>query len=502
MQYSSAFHRTTFNENISMLSNFLHEESLVSIAFKSMNIRRVAHALGEKVGLVSSFSQDNAAEEIHSQIDKARDGSLEDLASVAKILCDNLKVPLPFNVLENIVSLASKYLSKDPPSEGDYSGPALRMGKFACHSFIAMQCVHSHARLIPFGFGFEKVWPQAFSWTYYLHSFIRHVHQHRSDSSETADNSELSIHFAESIAAFMKISASWTFLYETHFHRDDIFDFIVAFWATKDVPREISDRATEVLTVQLEISPESRQLYILESMLSHFESPQATVALMMDRTRVAQFKMGCEAMKIHCDLLSLLIHREIAHPISNGILSETPVAFVLASLSSVLEARDWSFNDRQHLVKICLRIVRSIYTYAGSGKHFIVAQALDCGLVEALYKIGQEFTDSLEDASLICDDIIPLSVISKAVYRAAYRGFLDFSRKLGNQPFNLLSLQGRFGSSWNNLEIRMLELVVLQHMYARGIHTELVYCNNVRLPVFRANIVYANVVYNKVVVSH
>lgn len=93
-------------------------------------------------------------------------------------------------------------------------------------------------------------------------------------------------------------------------------------------------------------------------------------------------------------------------------------------------------------------------------------------------------------------------MISKAVYQAAYRGFLDFSRKLGNQPFNLLSLQGRFGSSWNNLEIRMLELVVLQHMYARGIHTELVYCNNVRLPVFRANIVYANVVYNKVVVSH
>lgn len=467
-----------------------------------MNIRRVVYALGEKVGLVFSFSQNNAAEEIHSQIDKARDGSLEDLASVVKILSDNLNVSLPVNVLENIVGLSSKYLSKDPPSEGDYSGPALRMGKLACYSFIAMQCVHTHARLIPLGFGFEKVWPKAFSWTYYLHSFIRHVHQHRSDSSETADNSELSIHFAESIAAFMRISASWTLLYDMHFHRDDVFDFIVAFWATINIPREISDRATEALTVQLKMAPEIRSIYILDLMLSHSESPQATVALTMDRARVAQSKMDREAMAIHFDLLSLLIHREITHPISNGILSETPVAFVLTSLSSVLEARDWSFIDRQHLVKICLRIVRSIYSYAGSGKHFIVAQALDCGLVEALYKIGQEFTDSLEDASLICDDIIPLSVISKAVYQAAYRGFLDFSRKLDNQPFNLLSLQGRFGSSWNNLEIRMLELVVLQHMYARGIHTELVYCNNVRLPVFRANIVYANVVYNKVVVSH
>lgn len=467
-----------------------------------MNIRRVAYALGEKVGLVSSFSQDNAAEEIHSQINKARDGSLEDLASVVKILSDNLNVSLPVNVLENIVGLASKYLSKDPPSEGDYSGPALRMGKFACYSFIAMQCVHAHARLIPLGFGFEKVWPKAFSWTYYLHSFIRNVHQNRSDPLEAADNSELSIHFAEGIAAFMRISASWTLLYDMHFHRDDVFDFIVAFWATINIPREISDRATEALTVQLKMAPEIRSIYILDLMLSHFESPQATVALTMDRARVAQSKMDREAMAIHFDLLSLLIHREIAHPISNGILSETPVAFVLTSLSSVLEAGDWSFNDRQHLVKICLRIVRSIYSYAGSGKHFIVAQALDCGLVEALYKIGQEFTDSLEDASLICDDIIPLSVISKAVYQAAYRSFLDFSRKLDNQPFNLLSLQGRFGSSWNNLEIRMLELVVLQHMYARGIHTELVYCNNVRLPVFRANIVYANVVYNKVVVSH
>lgn len=354
---------------------------------------------------------------------------------------------------------------------------------------------------MPIGLQFPRVWPQAFSWTHYLRSVISHIHQQGSDSSEAADGSDVSTKFAEGITAFMRVTISWTILYENHFLSEDVFDFIVAYWAMKDVPREVSDQASKVLTnIKLSTLPESMWIYIFDEMLSHFESSQAIATLVLDRARVAQSKMDFESMAIHFDLLSLLIHKKLTHPISKAILAEKPVKLVVTSLSSILEARSWAFHHRQRLVTLCLRIVGSILTYGDSGKHLIISQGLHCGLLEAYFRIGQEFNNSLGDAILIFKQIGTLSVFSKAVFHAAYRGFLHFSRKFGNRPFDIWSLQGGFRDIWSGLQRRILEDVVLQNMYARGIDTELVYCNNVRLIVFLTKYVCTNVIYFKVFV--
>lgn len=354
---------------------------------------------------------------------------------------------------------------------------------------------------MPIGLQFPRVWPQAFSWTHYLRSVISHIHQQGSDLSEVADGSDVSTKFAESIAAFMRVSIGWTILYEKHFLNEDVFDFIVAYWAMKDVPREVSDQASEVFTnIQLSTLPESMWIYVFDEMLSHFESPQAIATLVLDRARVAQSKMDFESMAIHFDLLSLLIHKKLTHPISKAILAEKPVKLVVTSLLSILDAQNWAFHHRQRLVTLCLRIVGSILTYGDSGKHLIISQGLHCGLLEAYFRIGQEFNNSLGDAILIFKQIGPLSVFSKAVFHAAYRGFLHFSRKFGKRPFDIWSLQGGFRDSWSGLQRRILEHVVLQNMYARGIDTELVYCNNVRLIVFHTKYVCTNVIYFKVFV--
>lgn len=380
---------------------------------------------------------------------------------------------------------------------------ALRMGKFACYSLISTQCILAHQRLMPIGLRFPQVWPQAFSWTHYLRSVISHIHQQGSDLSEVADGSDVSTKFAEGIATFMRVSVSWTTLYDKHFLSEDVFDFIVAFWAMKEVPREVSDQASEVFTnIKLSTLPESMWIYIFDEMLSHFESAQAIAALVLDRARVAQSKMDFESMAIHFDLLSLLIHKKLTHPISKAILTEKPMKLVVTSLSSILEARSWAFGHRQRLVTLCLRIMGAIFTYGDSGKHLIISQGLHCGLLEAYFRIGQEFNDSLGDANFILQQISPLSIFSKAVFQAAYRAFLHFSRKYGNRPFNIWSLQGGFRNNWIILQTHILEHVVLQDMYAREIDTEIVYCNNVRLLVFHTKYVCTNVISFKVFVPN
>lgn len=78
----------------------------------------------------------------------------------------------------------------------------------------------------------------------------------------------------------MRVTISWTILYENHFLSEDVFDFIVAYWAMKDVPREVSDQASKVLTnIKLSTLPESMWIYIFDEMLSHFESSQAIATL-------------------------------------------------------------------------------------------------------------------------------------------------------------------------------------------------------------------------------
>lgn len=400
-------------------------------------------------------------------------GSLEDLAN----LLEKMKIPLSRDLVKTNLDLACVYLSKDPPSEGDYSDTALRLGKDASYSFVLLKCVTPYTPNVPLDMnGFMDVWPQAFRWSQYLLSAIRYIYSHHSEAAADSE-SVASIRFAMGVYTFLHVTAKWPSLRTDHSQDKRLFEFAVSFWAMKGVPRCISDCTTNAL-IQFMTGLDGDTLIIMDVIQSHFESAGEIARLIIDRARLVLSEMDFSEMAVHYGLLALITRPEMAHPLSEAIIAEGASPFAVTSLSSILDARGWTSEDWRFPSVLCLQTIMAGCRYPDSGK--LVTEAINCGLLEVLFTVGQ--INGLENAKLaniILDEKIPLLMHRKSVFGALCRGLSDFSRKIDHQRFDIRCLQAEFRDTWQKFEILSMEHTILRHMYARGIQNVSVYCGNV-----------------------
>lgn len=401
------------------------------------------------------------------------DSSLEDLSN----LLEKTKIPLSRDLVKTNLDLACVYLSKDPPSEGDYSDTALRLGKDASYSFVLLKCVTPYTPNVPLDMnGFMDVWPQAFRWSQYLLSAIRYIYSHHSEADADSE-SVASIRFAMGVYTFLHVTAKWPSLRTDHSQDKRLFEFAVSFWAMKGVPRCISDCTTNAL-IQFMTDLDGDTLILMDAMQSHFESAGEIARLVIDRARLVLSEMDFSAMVAHYGLLALTTRPEMVHPLSETIIAEGASPFAVTSLSSILDARGWTLEDWRFPSVLCLQTIMAGCRYPDSGK--FVIEAINCGLLEVLFTVGQiNGLDNRMLTNIILGEKIPLLMHRKSVFGALRRGHSKFSRKIDHRLFDFGRLQAEFRDTWRTFEILSMEHTVLRHMYARGIQNVFVYCGNV-----------------------
>lgn len=387
---------------------------------------------------------------------------------------------IPKDINASLHRLALEYIAKSVPSEGDCSRQAVQLCEFVSYSFMVIESAS-----LSYGYidgsnlakNFVQLWPAGFLWAQYLQRTIKNLCE-----PSVGSNKDICKRFAEGISGFAHASSRCI---EDNVKGKPLCDpraqeFFIGFWTSSHLGDDIANEATEAFTAFMCLEGSAWSMF-LDILQDRFGSARSLAAFVLDRARVALSIMDLEAINSHYRVLGMLL-RALMHPIRASLFEEGVIALLMTTLTTMLDANRWTFDERRSSLELLLRMMSAVCGWT-HGEKSHVAQCIKLGVLETYFRVGQ-ISGLMENMNgkAVRDMFrhnIPVVMHLKSVSDAAHSALSKFSQRMGNRRFDIGSLSDSFKNVWTDFEILVLEHTILRHVHGLSIQRDVIYCSNV-----------------------